>query len=371
MLERLSGITFAVSIAILGGISYFCADTTFSKCATIVLVCAIVQAISSLSLSVVEETINKFSFFSLFILTFLEEIVGRWLFIGILPQHLSGNEVFFILLFSGNLIACWIHQWYTSNTHKTIELLPIFLSGIFYSYIFYNYGFFASYLSHLAVNSVLLSTDKVENSNKDKDFPLMFLSGGIYVGSVCILDYVINSGTSFSISIIQNYCAGKYVVEGLIFWDYFFTSTAVIYGLKFLLNGFDQGCVTYDGRKEHLPTIKELIGSIIGLLVFIAAIIIGLFIFNIPIYGQALAIALFVSFLYNASSGSARVRNFWITFVSSFVILCGIQSMSSLVGPIKLPFGGPEVELFYPILVGFYLILHGLIQVPFLILERK
>lgn len=374
MLERLSGITFVISIAILGLVSYFCANTILGTCATIVFMCAVVQAITSLAIPVVNETLNKFSFFSLFILTFLEEIIGRWLFVGILPQHLPGDAVFFILLISGNLIACWIHQHYTSNTHKSLELLPIILSGFFYSYIFYHYGFFASYLSHLAVNSVLLSADKIENQNKDRDFPIMFCSGGIYLASICLLDYIKTSNHSLFISVIKDYCSGNYVLEGFTFWDYFLASTAVIYGLKLLFNRLDQGCVTSNGDSEQLPTTKELIGSIIGLFVFVTAIVIGLCTFNIPIAGQALAIALFVSFLYNASSGSARVRNFWLTFASSFVILCGIKSMEGLVGPMKYhvwPLGSGEIELSYFVLVGLYLILHGLVQVPFLILERK
>jgi hypothetical protein len=217
--------------------------------------------------------------------------------------------------------------------------------------------------------------NKIENSNKNRDFPLMFLAGGVYMGSMCVVDYLKTMHTpSLFIFIMKEYFSSNYILEGLTFWDYFLASTALIYGLKLMFTTFDQGCVTSEGDSEQLPTVKELIGSIVGLFVLITVIIVGLCAFNIPIAIQALIMALFMSFLYNARSGSARVRNFWLTLVSSFVILCGIQSMEGLVGPMKYNIwllGAGEIGLSYPVLVGVYLLLHGLIQIPFLVLERK
>jgi hypothetical protein len=376
MLERLSGITFVASLCLLGILSYFCTNTTIGYCAVIILVCAVTQSIITLSLSLEKETLNKFSFSLLFILTFFEEVVGRWLFVGILPQHLPGEAVFYILCISGNLIVCWIHQHYTSNTHKSTEILPLFISGLVYTYIFIQYGFLASYLCHLAVNSVLLSADKIENYKKDKDWALTYLAAGVYMVCVCFVDLITNSGqSSIFVTIIKGYLSAAPVLERT-FWEYFAASSCAIYGLRFLFSiaRFDQGCVTSEGLKEQVPTAKELIASIIGIFVLVVGLIVGLSVFEIPIIVQSLCVALFVSFLYNASSGSARVRNFWLTFLSAFIILSGIQSMAGLDGVYTIwPLPGVQREIhftqsFFAIV---YLVLHGLIQIPFLILERK
>ncbi|MBI2632823.1 MAG: CPBP family intramembrane metalloprotease, partial [Parcubacteria group bacterium] len=100
----------------------------------------------------------------------LEELLARWLFLGLLTRipFLSGTIAFYGLFLVGNGLWSYIHlsNYKEVSDRKLLRVLPQFVAGIFFAYLFKKYGLFAAVLGHFMSNAILFASHKIQKFNK-------------------------------------------------------------------------------------------------------------------------------------------------------------------------------------------------------------
>jgi len=295
------------------------------------------------------------SFLHFFVLTILEEIIARWLFVGVLPQHLPVG-FFYPLLMIGNAGYLFVQSRQLDNMPPhPLKILPHFFTGLFCAFVFIKFGLMASILTNFGIKSILMTLNKVEDDGeKDKDFWQAVLCLCVSILGLVYTTYI----SCKSPWVFDQWLAGNFKIEGWNFWDYFATSLILIYGFRSvcLFLQFDQGLIEEDGNSHMpagiqgpilVPVFFGLAGlALLGLLSYFTLYLVN---FSTPVIVMALSLIL-CSF-YHPVSGSARVRNFWNVIVMVFISVAMLQALDFA-------------------WIMFYIFLHGVLRVPCILIER-
>ncbi len=258
----------------------------------------------------------------LFIIT-IEELLGRWLFIEILPNALNINSSLGLwgLLIGGNIIWTILHlyNFEKEKERKVGYVITQFVGGFFYAFVFIKFGLVPCILMHFMFNAVLFSGLKgqiVENYRYIKAFLQLCLAGVMYmIFSQDVRDLLIwfvGQGAPTSL-------------EGWGLIDYLAITLAVSLAMQAILNllSYDE---TVPKEEEKELTFFEQV-----LLVFFAtAVLIGMvFVVEhllsdvIPIiYLRMVMVYLIVFSIAKFSSPNHAVKAFWISLTDGWILIC-------------------------------------------------
>ncbi len=102
-----------------------------------------------------------------FMVTSIEELFARLLFLGGLWQVFPGTTAFYVLFFLGNGIWSLVHlrNFKNPEDRSVIRVLPQFIGGIFFSYAFVSHGLTGAIMTHFMSNAILFSTAKLQRVN--------------------------------------------------------------------------------------------------------------------------------------------------------------------------------------------------------------
>jgi hypothetical protein len=264
-------------------------------------------------------------FFKFFLAVVFEELLARWIFLGLLPRipFLSGTIAFYFLFLIGNGIWAVIHlSNYTETSERhVLRILPQFVAGIFFTYIYVKYGLLASILTHFASNAVIFATHKVQRTS--------------LVDALIILYSLLCAGGSYwlmtkPLADVLPWFADNPVfkLEGWEFWDYvkisIFISTCFVSGFGILL--YDQ--VNMESRKseKHNGCLSLILGIpiVVGIAYGLYAVM-GLATSSVPY--RVLGVAILLTFLQRGASGSAVSRSFWVGLPDTYITICILQAL--------------------------------------------
>jgi hypothetical protein len=262
-------------------------------------------------------------FFTFFVNVFIEELLARWLFLGLLTQIpvLSGPVAFYVLFFLGNLIWALVHLGnYTDDKDKRVlRVLPQFVGGIFFTYVFVKYGLLATILTHFAYNAVLFAIHKLQRFT---------------VADALILVYAaICAGVSFAMmdkplaDILQWFSENpNFVLPGWEFKDYltfsvFFGSIPMLlFGLLLYDQRESEESDSSTGLLDYLLGVPLAVGMLYGMFYLL-----GFIISDVPL--RILVLAILFTFLTKSASGSAMSRSFWVSLPDLYITVCIIQAL--------------------------------------------
>ena len=261
------------------------------------------------------------------ILIALEEVVARWLFLGVLPEMFpaSGTVGFYTFLIIGNSLWSLIHLLNfkdRKDKRKIYMVLPQFIVGVFFSYIFVKHGLVASIVAHLAYNTILFAATKV-NVYRLKEAIIDF----IIIGVTIFLASILSAKSVFDIVPWFN---GVYDSASLADWkvvDYIcvFLSMGSILSLIFNLLMYDAG--TDDTKLDNVKMFEAIIIGVPSIVVIIIASngILALFIDGLLMRG--IVITLLLSLLGKSPSVSGAMKRFWTGLATTFILIVGIVSV--------------------------------------------
>jgi len=134
--------------------------------------------------------------FVFFIVMFIEEIVARFIPLGLLTHVFKGDVAFYVLLLAGNLIWAAMHlaNFKNEEDRKWTRVIPQFLGGLILAYLFVRYGFWTTLMAHYLFDAVLLSGMK-EKSVTKVQFKVAVFHGCVFVVSWLLM---IRQGLSFN-----------------------------------------------------------------------------------------------------------------------------------------------------------------------------
>ncbi|NTW14150.1 MAG: CPBP family intramembrane metalloprotease [Candidatus Moranbacteria bacterium] len=262
-------------------------------------------------------------FFRFFIVTSVEEIFARWLFLGVLTKipFLSGPIAFYLLFFIGNAIWSLMHlsNFIENKDRKMLRVLPQFVAGIFFSYVFLKYGLFATILTHFASNMILFSLHKIERIGVNNG---LFLA---YEALCAIVSYML-IGKPFTDIAPWFSESPVFRLEGWVFWDYvkisvFLSSCAAMVACLLL---YDNG--KSNERDADTGVAAYIFGPpiIIGLICLLYALL-GLIVPDVST--RIFVSAIVFLFILPGASGSSVARTFWISLPNMYISICIVQAL--------------------------------------------
>jgi hypothetical protein len=88
-----------------------------------------------------------------------EEVLARWLFLGLFTIWFTGSTAFYILFFVGNGLWAALHliNFTDADERKLIMVLPQFVLGVVLVVVYVTCGLLAVVLVHLIHNALMLS----------------------------------------------------------------------------------------------------------------------------------------------------------------------------------------------------------------------
>lgn len=250
------------------------------------------------------------SYFVFLILTILEEIIARWLFMEVLPKHYLFQDQIWLCMVVGSLGWLFFAENNFFNIRNYVSIIPHFLTSIGYAVIFLNDGLFASIMSHLTVNSFNMLFDYVEDRQHYFKNLLIILLCFTYL-NILIFSYKPGLLIGAIYSTLACIFLGR-IITSFVFID-------------------QSNSLRIDGRSETPPKLEYLFLGILLLLFIVSIIFVTLF-FAIPsLEFRALLLTLFLCIFGTHRSGNSRARNFWNTFVPIYVFTCLVNIESLLV----------------------------------------
>lgn len=267
-------------------------------------------------------------FFNFFILVLLEEIIARWLFLGVLTKiPLLDSKIGFIILFlAGNGVWSIMHifNFEDEKDRKVIRVLPQFIAGIFISYVYIKYGLIGAILAHFTHNSILLGTHKVQDWGIKNILMLAYSLLALTV-SYCLMEKPISD--------IMIWFSDKpnFALKGWQFWDYMKISIFLYYCFTIIFE-----ILLYDrGDDKQIPTheIIAKVGIISPLLIIVGVTYIFYYLlFNLlglmidSVSYRVLVLAIVLLSLSPIVSGSSASRTFWM-LPNSYISVCIMQAL--------------------------------------------
>lgn len=256
-------------------------------------------------------------------LVVVEEVIARWLFLGVLTQVFTSTTAFYVLLVAGNGLwaASHLPNYSGREDRQLIRVLPIFLSGFLLSYLFVRYGLLASIAAHLASNMVVYAGDR---KNPALFTPWMLTT--IVYSSVCaVIGYLLLPAT---LAPLGQWFTGAAItpVPGWTLSNYLGLYLLVSSGIAVVLNllGYE------DDPAESSTSIfydlfVSLIGSVVTVgMVYVAFWISGWFVDSVPY--RLLWAALCICCLVQNHSGNTIATTFWQAVTELFLLIALIQA---------------------------------------------
>lgn len=242
-----------------------------------------------------------------------EELLARFFFLELMPRILAGNVFFYLLFFSGNIIWAMLH-WLNiadKKNRKLITVLPPFISGIFYTMIFVSHGFFAALCAHTLHNMVLLSANCRTHFSPSRF--LLWFYHFIFLGVYSLMFFVVRNHSLSDITLVV-----RNEVKNWIFLDYLFL-VGVLTTAAFLLLEL----LWYD--LERNLTNKEYLLNLAFISVFMSLAYLAIHqtetIFKESTLVVTVGLAVCITFLEKAMSGSGITRLFWKSILIAIVLV--------------------------------------------------
>lgn len=274
----------------------------------------------------VSESIGKLEeghlFRDFFVVVLIEEILARWLFLGVFTKlpFLGGTFGFYLLFFLGNALWALIHlsNFKEEKDRHPLRVLPQFVAGIFFTYIYVKYGLLAAVLAHFASNAILFATHRVQNINE------MDLLITAYAVFTALTSYAFMEKPMLdTILWFQN--KPIYTLPGWEVMDYLkfsvFVTSSLMAMFGFLLYDRGEAGKKQPGIFEHAISFPFLV-----ILTYFLFTFLGLFFSSLPY--RVLCIAILYSFAHKSASGSAMTRTFWVILPDIFTSVCIIEALN-------------------------------------------
>ncbi len=152
----------------------------------------------------------------LFWVVFLEEVIARWIFLGLIAAWIGGAPAFYACFIAGNAIWALIHMSnYKSESERSpLRVIPQFVVGLFLTYVFVRYGFWVAFMTHYLYDLVLLA------SFKKQSVGLTTLKRLGYFLALFLVSWVLAAFMGIGISSIKPWLNGQMVQLDLTFWQY-------------------------------------------------------------------------------------------------------------------------------------------------------
>lgn len=270
-------------------------------------------------------------FLRFFGLVILEELFARWLFLGVLMKIpiLPVEIRFFILFLLGNSIWALIHLYnyeHDADRH-VIRVLPQFIGGVFYTYLFLKFGLLTCTLAHFGFNALLFSLHKV-HTVEFEDVLDTFLNL-VYV----VVAYVFLEKPAADLTV---WLTAKEIapLPGWKIQDYLWATILLSSSMTVVAN-----ILLYD-RKRNINeeggrgSITEWIVGTVLLMLMIPLVyginygafwVAGWVISEVQF--QLLFAAILLACMSTTHSGSATMRQFWISIPNTFLFICITQAL--------------------------------------------
>ncbi len=264
-------------------------------------------------------------FFTFFVLVLVEELVFRWLFLGLLTKisFFSGTIAFYGLCVVGVVIFALMHlsNYKNSEDRNILRALPHFVGGIFLAYVFVKYGLLAAILTHFASNAVAFATYKVQRANI-VDGMLVGYSLLCAAASYALMDKPLSEMAVWFIN------TPVFQIPGWGFRDYFLVSVFLPSCLSatFGLLLYDRGNAGKDETGVLASIGYQLAAApiIIGLL-FLIYWGFGFVITNVSY--RVLILAIIFCFLHRGASANAMSRTFWSSLPTRYISICIMEAL--------------------------------------------
>lgn len=283
---------------------------------------------------------NQFG--NLFFVVFLEELIARWLFLGLLTKisFLSGPVGFYSLFFLGNSVWAAVHLAnFTDQKDRSLwRVLPQFVAGILFTYVFVKFGFFIGVAVHLGYNAVLFSLHKREPVTGHD------VAMTIYAGIVALIAYSAASKSMSDLSLWLNDGEAFFAIPGWGRWDYFKAAVCLQMALSFLfgLLLFDRPLPPESKKEDDQPLAVQLALMVVGAYIVVCLYYglywaTGQFTANTDV--RAVIVAVLFACLERGRSGSSVARSFWCTVPSVFISLCVLEAVGFWSGGLLIALG--------------------------------
>lgn len=270
------------------------------------------------------------NFFRFFVLTLCEEVVTRWLFLGVLTKipFLSGTAAFYLLFLVGNGLWALVHlsNFKDKKDQSVLRVLPQFVGGIFLTYVFVKYGLLGAIIAHFASNAAIFAMSKVQRVS---------VVDVLIVGYAAMCAFVSYRWMEKPLEDIAPWFLDNpvFVLGGWGFWDYMKVSVFLSSCTTMLFGGlcYDRSDVSKknEGLKQaslatYLVALAVIIPMMIGFLYLVYALL-GFFVTSAPL--RIIVLGIILSFAQKDASPSAIARTFWSGVLGSYTTICVLQAL--------------------------------------------
>lgn len=260
----------------------------------------------------------------MFFIVLLEELLARWLFLGVLASLSNSSWWLYLMFFAGNGLWAAVHVY----NHKKASILhtaPQFAGGILLSYAYLRWGFFASVLLHFSFNAVMMAVGKFEELDwKD-------IAYTIYYAAVAFVAYLVADNHNLDFSALQPWVASAQPGKvGIGAFDVLVLITLMDALLEFVVGGvlcMDKNApmTGYNTnpllRLVYLPIVVPIAVLLVMAFTWVAGLL-----FSTPV-AAAVGVAVLFS-LSNARTPSSWTRAWFVNMPTAFLCVCTVETMS-------------------------------------------
>lgn len=261
--------------------------------------------------------------FGLYISILIEEVLARFIFLGLLANWLNTGVVGTLILFAiGNIAWALLHLTNYKEGHRKLRYaVPAFLAGIFLGYIFIVYGFWVALLVHIVYDVIAVSSHKTQKFGKKN------IAVGFYWLLVLILAVVYASGQNIDFSVLLTIFNGEIVnISPLVFGLALLIISA---GGDVLSTLLALDVINENPKVAEYPLFKKLayifFEVVISVLIFYLIVWIFGFIAN-PTTGLLVSVAV-IFLLRFPKSGSAIAKSWLVGIPATFVLVLAVTTL--------------------------------------------
>jgi len=279
------------------------------------------------ALSIMTGDLPEDQYFKKFFLAVLEEeVLARFLFLGVLWSIFPGDFAFYVLFLIGNGLWSLVHlfNYKRKEERQVIRVLPQFIGGVFFTYVYLRYGLLGSIFAHFISNAILFSSAKRQNMSS------IDLVITIYSGLCALVAYLFMSKPLSDMQIWLTSDA-SFTLPGWNLWDYLMASFFVIYGISFVFDVLMFDRVGVGKKDDENFSLLGLVGMYqLGVMVMILMLYIGYWLVGYVVHDttyRVLTLAILFSFIIKTTSLSATVRVFFQSLPYCFMTICIFQAI--------------------------------------------
>ena len=289
------------------------------------------------SVGVYKTTEEAEIFKKLFLVMIFEEVIARWLFLGVIWQipFLHNSFWLVILVVVGNTFWSLLHlgNYEDESERHWLRTAPQFVSGIFFTFVYLKYDLLVTILFHTAANAILFSNSKKQETDI-KDL--------IITTAAALMTWLAYSKLNAPLGDVLKWFTSEPTFElpGWEWWDYVWLVVLVSFAFRTVF-----GLLLYDRNNIGIEK-SESSGSsdiplgcgllLIGVLIFVFLFFRTGYLYaafwllcwiGISVPNSVALIALTICFKRKGSSGSCLARTLWVTFPSSYIYVCALQAV--------------------------------------------